>query len=91
MSLMVLSKATPPRIAASRRSVGRPVGAEMRAIEATADRDENREAWGRVIYLTGQGHLSVVADRADLSAHTFGEIRSIATRRLRQINGGDAA
>jgi hypothetical protein len=62
-----------------------------RSLERRIRRTEDREAWGRVIYLTGRGHLSVVADRADLSAHTFGEIRSIATRRLRQLDGGDAA
>lgn len=62
-----------------------------RVIERRVRRSEDREAWGRVIYLAGRGHLSVVADRADLSDHTFGEIHSIAARRLRQLDGGDAA
>lgn len=55
-------------------------------------RHEEREAWGKVIHLTGRGHLSVVADRPDLSAHTFSEIRSVASRRLRQLGDtNDAA
>ena len=86
---MVLSKAAPPRIARARAAVGRPVGAETRAIEGRATHHEERQAWGRVIHLTGRGHLSVVADRPDLSDHTFGEIRSIANRRLRQLDGGN--
>ncbi len=66
---------------------------EIVRIDRKVRRDENREAWGRVIHLTGRGHLSVVADRMDVADHTFGEIRSIATRRLRQLDGGsnDAA
>ena len=64
-----------------------------RSLERRVRRSEDREAWGRVIHLTGRGHLSVVADRPDLALHTFGAIRSIATRRLRQLDGGsnDAA
>jgi hypothetical protein len=54
-------------------------------------RHEDREAWGRVIHLAGRGHLSVVADRPDLSDHTFSEIRSVASRRLRQLEDPDAA
>lgn len=54
--------------------------------------DENREAWGRIVSLTGRGHLSVVAERPDLSLASFGEIRSIASRRLRQLGeSNDAA
>ena len=61
-------------------------------LERRVRRTEDREAWGRVIYLTGRGHLSVVADRPDLSDHTFGEINRIASRRLRQLGDtNDAA
>ena len=64
---------------------------ELVRLETRVRHSEDREAWGRVIHLTGRGHLSVVADRPDLAAHTFGEIRSLASRRLRQINGGSDA
>lgn len=73
------------------RKIDRRSGPQLHSIETRVRRDEDREAWGRVFHLTGRGHLSVVAERPDLSLHTFGAIRSIATRRLRQIDGGDAA
>jgi hypothetical protein len=69
-----------------RRSAG-----ELVRIDRKARRDEDREAWGRVIHLTGRGHLSVVAERPDVSLHTFSEIRSVATRRLRQLEDSDGA
>lgn len=84
-------------LAAAPRASGRgrqPVAVEAErehAIESLARHTEDREAWGRVIHLTGRGHLSVVADRPDLSLASFGEIRSIASRRLRQLNGGSDA
>jgi hypothetical protein len=71
------------------RQLDRRSVADIRGVERTARRSEEREAWGKVIYLTGRGHLSVVAERPDLSVQTFGEIRSIADRRIRQLNGGN--
>lgn len=62
-----------------------------RSIERKVAHHEERQAWGQVIHLTGRGHLSVVADRLDVADQSFGAIRSIATRRLRQLDGGDAA
>lgn len=62
-----------------------------RSIERRVRQSEESESWGRVYHLAGRGHLSVVAERPDLSAQTFGEIRSIATRRLRQLGDDDAA
>lgn len=91
VSLMVLSKAAPPRIARPRASVGRPVGAETRAIEGRARRHEDREAWGRVRTHARHIHLAVVADRPDLALHSAGAIVSLAERRLRQLDGNDAA
>jgi len=73
------------------RKIDRRSGPQLRSIETRVTRDEDREAWGRVYHLTGRGHLSVVAERPDLSLASFGEIRSIATRRLRQLGGDGAA
>lgn len=74
------------------RKIDRRTGPQLRSLETRVRRDENREAWGRIVQLTGRGHLSVVADRADLALATFGEIRGIASRRLRQLGEGpDAA
>ena len=70
------------------RVLDRRTRGELVRIDRHIARSEDREAWGRVIHLTGRGHLSVVADRPDLALHTFGVIRSIATRRLRQLDGG---
>jgi hypothetical protein len=65
--------------------------ADLRRMERSVARDEARKAWGQVQVLTGRGHLSVVAERPDLSMDTFARIRSIAERSLRQLEGGDAA
>ena len=62
-----------------------------RRLEQRIRRDEDREAWGRVIHLAGRGHLSVVADRPDLSDSVFGEINHIARRALRQLGDTDDA
>lgn len=62
-----------------------------RVLDRRIARDEARRAWGDVHVLTGRGHLSVVADRPDLSDDTFSRIRSIADRQLRRLDGGDAA
>lgn len=64
---------------------------ELVRLETRVRRDETSEALGRIVLLTGRGHLSVVAERPELSLHTFGEIRSIASRRLRQLDGGSDA
>lgn len=64
---------------------------ELVRLESRIGRDESRAAWGRVIRLADRGHLSVVADRADLADQSFGEIHHIAARRLRQLGSDDAA
>lgn len=63
-----------------------------RTLERRIARDEARKAWGRVEVLSGRGHLSVVAERPDLSDAVFGEINHIARRALRQLgDSNDAA
>lgn len=75
------------------RKLDHRTAGELRRIDRAVTRIEDTAAWQRVHRLTDRGHLSVVADRADLAEQTFGEIRSIAIRRLRQLedNGGSAA
>lgn len=60
-------------------------------LDRTLARDEARRAWGRIEVLTGRGHLSVVAERPDLTLATFGEIGHIARRAIRRLDGGSDA
>ena len=64
---------------------------ELVRLDRHIARDEARRAWGRVEVLSGRGHLSVVADRPDLSDSVFGEINHIARRALRQLGDTDDA
>lgn len=72
------------------RVLDRRSAADLRTIDRRVVRLEDTAAWQRVRALAARGHLSVVAERPDLSHETFGAIDSIAIRRLRQL-GGDVA
>ena len=73
------------------RKIDRRSAPALRLIEGSAVRAEAREAWGAIRVLTGRGHLAVVAERPDLALHAFGQIRSIADRKLRQLGDTDDA
>lgn len=62
---MVLSKDAPPRIAASRRSVGRPVGRTSLAMELQAAGHEMRDAGLAIAALNRDEHLGItqISDR----------------------------
>ena len=67
------------------RHMDRRSAPELRGMDAKVIRLEETRAWSRVHHLAGRGHLGVVAGREDIAAISFGEIHSIAARRLRQL------
>ena len=52
---------------------------------------EETEAWRRVQRAASRGHLHLVAEQAYEADQRLGEIHSIASRRLTQLGGNDAA
>ena len=88
---MVLSKATLPQIVAPRRSVGRPVSAETRRIEAHTERVEQVETFRRIRFLGNVIHYATLGDRPDIADHAAGELVSLAERRLARMGEGPEA
>jgi hypothetical protein len=87
---VVVRRAGSVMVAEVRRLDRRSAG-EIRSVEQQSQRHEDRESWGRVRYLGNVIHLAVTAERPDIAAHSAGELVSLATRRLRQLNDPDAA
>lgn len=54
-------------------------------------RRENEEAWGRVIHLGSRIQTAIVAERDDVIQQAGAELVHLGQRRLRQMDGGDAA
>lgn len=71
--------------------VDRRTRGDLVRIDRYVRRHEDREAWSRVRSLGYRVHLATVAERPDVAQHAAGAIVTLADRRLRQIDGGDAA
>ena len=69
-----------------RRTVG-----EIRSVEQQAQKIESLDAWREVRRSARVIHYATVAERPDIALHMAGQIVSLADRRLRQLDGPDAA
>lgn len=78
-------------MAAELRRLDHRSAGQLRAIEGSVNRREAQEAWGRVRHLGNVIHLAVTAERPDIAAHSAGELVSLASRRLRQLNDPETA
>lgn len=64
---------------------------ELVRLESRIRRVEERDAWGRVIYLGNRIHNAVVAEADDVIEQAAGELVHIGSRRLRQMGAPDGA
>lgn len=91
---MAVSRATPTRIGRlgpSYAGRGRPSAADVLRLEARIARSEERAFAGTVRLHASRIHLAVVAERPDVVEQSAGELVYLASRRLRQLGGSDAA